>query len=774
MNSPVQPYSYKSPALYNPRLWQANEVRAYYVARPALLDRIVDDLKREDANNHPQHRLIVGLRGMGKSTLLRRLAVAVEDDAKLNAAWLPLSFPEEQYNVATLSNFWLNCLDALSDLLESRGQTAESAKLDTEVEQLDRKDGEGALAALLRTAGTLQRRLLLLVDNIDLVFERIKTEDWKLREALQAHPEILIVGASAKVLEDSYNYQAAFYDFFKIDELRGLSEAEMRETIVNLARLNKADHIIDRIDADPARLRVLHTLTGGNPRTAVLLYGVLLKGIDGDVRSDLEGLLDEVTPLYKARFEELPPQSQQLLDKLALHWHPASAAVLTKQLGWKVNLVSAQLDRLIGAGIVEKVKAPKSKRLNFQIGERFFNIWYLMRTSRRLRRRLIWLVECLRGLYSNVELQAIARTRMSQAASDIREAETLIALSDAIDDKAYKRALTDRALEMLRADPSSNLVAEFFDLDGADKDLKQRNELLDIKNRVNQEMHGLIANEIDNRIRHYLETNVLESSDYIELDKILNGSAQSSLIKIVEYLKQNAEASVAAFGLRAARLFAHATQSAAITDLFDQAGWDAYAIREGRPHYAAFSRAMRSVGEWLRDNKQIEPAQAEQDCLKLLDLDNTGYVPWMILVTALLVQAKVNDAMKATKRLLALDTTPIFVALQHLNVLVAFRDQDWPISASSLLQRSDFSDEKQMKKLTELASLAYQCKEPGRLLAVWDSVKPNGELLPFREALNAAAHNDASLLELLAPEVQEPARQFLAVIAPKLLQQYEK
>ena len=31
----------------------------------------------------------------------------------------------------------------------------------------------------------------------------------------------------------------------------------------------------------------------------------------------------------------LPPQSQQLLDKLALHWHPASAAVLTKQLGWK-------------------------------------------------------------------------------------------------------------------------------------------------------------------------------------------------------------------------------------------------------------------------------------------------------------------------------------------------------------------------------------------------------------------------------------------------------
>lgn len=401
MNSPLPPYRFKAPTLYNPRLWQANEVRAYYVARPGLLSRIVDDLKREDASNRPQHRLIVGLRGMGKSTLLRRLAVAIEDDPQLNADWLPLSFPEEQYNVATLGDFWLNCLDALSDLLESRGQTAESENLDREVEKLDRKDGEGALNALLRNSAKMRRRLVLLVDNIDLVFARIKDEDWKLREVLQAHPEILIVGASAKALEASYNYQAAFYDFFKIDELKGLSEAEMRETIVNLARLNQAEHIIRRIDADPARLKVLHTLTGGNPRTAVLLYGVLLKGIDGDVRSDLEGLLDEVTPLYKARFEELPAQSQQMLDKLALHWHPASAAVLAEQLGWKVNLVSAQLDRLIGAGIVERVKAPKSKRLNFQIGERFFNIWYLMRASRRLRRGLISLVVCLQELYRN-------------------------------------------------------------------------------------------------------------------------------------------------------------------------------------------------------------------------------------------------------------------------------------------------------------------------------------------------------------------------------------
>lgn len=763
MSSPLQPYSYKSPSLYNPRLWHANEVRAYYVARPALLDRIVDDLKREDANNHPQHRLIVGLRGMGKSTLLRRIAVAVEDDAQLNTAWLPLSFPEEQYNVASLGDFWLNCLDALSDLLESRGQVAESARLDAEVEQLDRKDGEGALGALLRTAGTLQRRLLLLVDNIDLVVDRIKNEDWKLREALQAHPEILIVGASAKVLEDSYNYQAAFYDFFKIDELRGLSEAEMRETIVNLARLNKADHIIERIDADPARLRVLHTLTGGNPRTAVLLYGVLLKGIDGDVRSDLEGLLDEVTPLYKSRFEELPPQSQQLLDKLALHWHPASAAVLTKQLGWKVNLVSAQLDRLIGAGIVERVKAPKSKRLNFQIGERFFNIWYLMRTSRRLRRRLIWLVECLRGLYSNVELQAIAKHRMAQANTDIRDAETLVALSDAMDDPIFKRALTDCALELLIDHPGEGKISELFDLDGEERDIEMRRQYIEIGRRFKQALATLPSNSPE---REWMESAIFDDELVKKITATEMIHAQDGATDAIgPLLRDSAKSAISKFGPKAARLVAKAIQSGLMKSLSDAEGAKALALRWNEPYLGTLTR----IRQLTKDKYNY--TELEQNCRSMLAYDEQGFLPWFLLASALVLQGRRGEAAQAAQRALTVDGIPADTELAALAIVMASEHSDWATLATSVLSRIDLSATDTTSQLGRIASIAVFSGRGSLLLQAWDKALPNGELLPFREALNAAAHNDASLLELLAPEVQEPARQFLAVIAPKLLQQ---
>lgn len=763
MNTATQPYSYKSPALYNPRLWNANEVRAYYVARPALLDRIVDDLKREDANNHPQHRLIVGLRGMGKSTLLRRLAVAVEDDAQLNANWLPLSFPEEQYNVASLSDFWLNCLDALSDLLESRGQVAESTQLDAEVEQLDRKDGEGALGALLRAAGTLQRRLLLLVDNVDLVFERIKNEDWKLREVLQAHPEILIVGASAKVLEDTYNYKAAFYDFFKIDELRGLSEVEMRETIINLARLGKAEHIIERINADPARLRVLHTLTGGNPRTAVLLYGVLLKGIDGDVRSDLEGLLDEVTPLYKARFEELPPQSQQLLDKLALHWHPANAAVLTKQLGWKVNLVSAQLDRLIGAGIVEKVKAPKSKRLNFQIGERFFNIWYLMRTSRRLRRRLIWLVECLRGLYSSEELQAMARQRMTQATGDVRDAETLVALSDALDDPTFKRALTDSALELLAKLKDENTINELFDLDGNEAEIKIRQ----LRIELGQKWQRLRETDYkDQRRRKWLETAVLSRSDTNAVSDAMKDENPDKVFAIVQSASEN---TISHFGPKAARLLASATQNGQATHLADREGMAALSLRINAPYLAAVANMLAIDDSDGRNNYE----EIEANAKVMLDYDDTGTLPWVALATSRLVNRQFADAAVAAKRGMENNALPFDIATLIAMIIAADETSDPVPYLQKALAKFRPEDGDAMKTLTRMVNAVLELNKGALLLVAWDSTFPNGELLPFREALNAATHNDVSLLKLLAPEVQEPARQFLAMIAPRLLLQAE-
>ena len=110
-------------------------------------------------------------------------------------------------------------------------------------------------------------------------------------------------------------------------------------------------------------------------------------------------------------------------------------------------------------------------------------------------------------------------------------------------------------------------------------------------------------------------------------------------------------------------------------------------------------------------------------------------------------------------------------AIAQQRLTQAGKDSDWSSRTTSAFTRIDLGETGTTSELGSVASIAVKLGKAGVLLQAWDHAFPNGELLPFREALNAAAHNDASLLELLAPEVQEPARQFLAMIAPKLLRQ---
>lgn len=455
-------------AVYNPGLLSSEELKRYFVARKPLLERLLSDLAREQLGHAPQHRLLLGLRGMGKTTLLHRLAIAIEEDATLSQQWLPLTFPEEQYNIANLADLWLNCLDALGDKLERSGQNEIAEQLDQRISSLSRQNATAALAALMELAAQQGKRLLLLIDNIDLIFNRLKKQHWVLRETLQSESHLLVIGASAAAIEASYQYDAAFYDFFKIDELKGLTEIEMLETLLQLAEIKQNASLAQLIKTDSARIKTLHTLTGGNPRTTVLLYNVLTQGIlNGDVRSDLDGLLDQVTPLYKARFEELPDQAQQMVDALAIHWDPMNANQLAENLGWEVNKVSAQLNRLQQMALVEKQPPAQGKRHLFQLGERFFNIWYLMRASRRVRRKLIWLVQFLRMFFSVDELQQHAQQRLNNVPKHQRDAEFGLALAQAIDPSPLRHALEHQALgHLLNDNKTRKAIYELLDLNG--------------------------------------------------------------------------------------------------------------------------------------------------------------------------------------------------------------------------------------------------------------------------------------------------------------------
>ncbi len=466
-------------AIYNPDLLSKQELISQFVARRTLLSRLLEDLARARTT---QHHLVIGQRGMGKTTLLRRLRYAVEDDPALAATWLPLTFPEEQYNVARLSDLYLNLIDALGDALDRMGRSREAKELDAARERLpDRDEGERARRALdlLRYgADQVERRLLLLVDNIDLIFDRLKADQWAIRELLASEPRLLLIGASSVMLESTYEYKAPFYDFFLTHELRGLGEEETGEVLLQLAKVGNAPEIERVVTNEPGRIKTFHVLAGGNPRTVVLLYDVLAKGVEGDVRTDLERLLDRVTPLYKARFEALPAQAQQVVDALAIHWDPTSAGELAAAVRLEVNAVSSQLSRLEKQGVVEKVAYPPGNKAGFQVAERLFNIWYLMRASRRVRQRLIWLVEFLRVLYAGGEIRGVAERYLrgkegGDAESRMRRAEYGLALAQVVQDTPLRGALEGVSVHALVIDQDlREQLPSIMDLEGDDAALR--------------------------------------------------------------------------------------------------------------------------------------------------------------------------------------------------------------------------------------------------------------------------------------------------------------
>src|SRR5271169_929805 len=107
--------------LYNPARLKDAEIVAAFVARKAVFERILADVASEKPDSRPQHHLIIGQRGMGKSTMLARLGAELRTNAKLSERFVPLVFAEEQYSVDRLSKFWLNCLDSLADAAERVG-----------------------------------------------------------------------------------------------------------------------------------------------------------------------------------------------------------------------------------------------------------------------------------------------------------------------------------------------------------------------------------------------------------------------------------------------------------------------------------------------------------------------------------------------------------------------------------------------------------------------------------------------------------------------------
>lgn len=399
-------------SLYNQNTLSDDDFVANFVARHDVLKTLLRRLSAIEMDSQGNHQILIGPRGMGKTSLLRRVAIEINRKPNLAARFVPLSFREEQYNVLSLGDFWRNCGEALAEWAEATDQGDLASRLDAALPTKAWAGDENSLEQFNAEMRGLNRRAVLLVDNLDLILDALSDNDqWVLRRHLQVHQAPIMIGAATQPLKESRDRDAAFYEFFQPHYLEPLDQHETETCMRALARRrsNHGEHVLEVLDKQPERLKTLHTLTGGNPRILALIYR-LLETAESDVAmADLEILLDQVTPYYKARIEEYQTSQQRaVIDAIALNWDPIKTGDLSRVTNIVTTTLSPLLSKLRKDGLIESTETSGAYAAH-QLVERFLNIWYLMRHgTRRTKQKMRWLVGFLTSFYSSHELAEIS------------------------------------------------------------------------------------------------------------------------------------------------------------------------------------------------------------------------------------------------------------------------------------------------------------------------------------------------------------------------------
>jgi tetratricopeptide (TPR) repeat protein len=356
---------------YNPGLTHYDELIKGFVVRLHDFEWLLEVISANTALQANQHVLVVGPRGSGKTTLVWRTAAEVRVDTNLSHSWHPIIFSEETYAVGSPGEFWLETLlQIYNDTGDLRWKQAHDRLAE---ESDDATLRESALGQVLDYADQLGKKLILIVENLNMLLVQLQpNSDWELRHTLLNESRIMLLGTATSTFSELENVDRAWYELFATHELKPLNTKD------SLALWKS----YTGTKAPLRQVQALRILTGGNPRLFRILSDFAVNASFRELMGNLTRLIDEHTEYFKGSLDSLSALERKVFVALLERWDPSDARQVAFAARLDVSKTSATLHRLVDKGRVTTISVLGRKR-KYQVAERLFNIYYLMRRHGR-------------------------------------------------------------------------------------------------------------------------------------------------------------------------------------------------------------------------------------------------------------------------------------------------------------------------------------------------------------------------------------------------------
>ena len=284
---------------------------------------------------------------------------------------------EESHEVFDVADFWLETLFHLArESATSHPELARELRethSDLSGRWRERSLGDHARAAVLDAAERVDRKLVLMVENLQTLCGNVDDDfGWQLRAALQSEPRIMLLASATSRFEGLDDAEEPFFELFRIIDLKPLATEGCRR----LWQTVSGDRVSGR------DIRPLEILTGGNPRLLVVVAGFSKHRSLRRLMEELVRLIDEHTEYFRGHLEILPKSERRVYIAVIDLWRPSSTGEIAVRARMDVRVVSTMLGRLVDRGAVIAEPKGSGRRRLYTAAEPLYSIYYKLRRER--------------------------------------------------------------------------------------------------------------------------------------------------------------------------------------------------------------------------------------------------------------------------------------------------------------------------------------------------------------------------------------------------------